>query len=239
MKNSSSNRTRPIEALQRRIGYQFASPALLDQALKHRSAVRDSGSGIRAHNERLEFLGDAVLGQIVAAHLYAALPQAAESEMTLKRATLVRRETLAELARNLNLADCLRLGSGERSSGIGNNDSVLSDAFEALVGAVYLDGGHDSARQLVELAMGWRFHSLDELETKDAKTRLQELMQGQGLPLPEYEIVQTEGALHQQTFTVECHLRALKKRGRGVGSNRREAEKLAAAQLLKELDADE
>ncbi|MGI9327674.1 MAG: ribonuclease III [Pseudomonadales bacterium] len=237
MTNSSSNSIASLESLQARIGYQFQNSSLLEQALTHRSAVREAAAGKLAHNERLEFLGDAILGQIVAAHLYRSLPSAKESEMTLKRATLVRRETLAELARALKLSAVLRLGAGEKRSGIADNDSILSDALEALVGAIYLDGGFAGAQEFVDKVMGWRFRALDEIATKDAKTRLQELMQGQGLPLPSYQIVRTEGALHEQTFTVECRLATLERNSLGVGHSRREAEKAAAAQLLTELGA--
>ncbi|MFK7914062.1 MAG: ribonuclease III [Pseudomonadales bacterium] len=240
MTNSSSSnnpaaRAQRLVQLQQRIDYQFTEVGLLEQALKHRSAVRDSAGGQRLHNERLEFLGDAVLGMVVAGHLFAQLADAPESEMTLKRATLVRRETLAEIAREIHLGRYLQLGGGERRAGIGNNDSVLSDALEALIGAVYLDGGMDQSAALVSRLMGARFESLAELETKDAKTRLQEWMQGQRLPLPEYEIVATSGALHAQTFTVECRLPSLAKSGKGSGGSRREAEKAAAAGLLMEL----
>lgn len=237
MTNSSSNSSlnRSLQALEERIGYAFRDRSLLEQALKHRSAVRDAHDGTRQHNERLEFLGDAVLGMLVAVHLFDQLEDAAESEMTLKRATLVRRETLADIARNFELGRCLRLGSGEQRSGVGNNDSVLSDALEALIGAVYIDGGMDSAAELVAHLMGARFAALEELATKDAKTRLQEWMQGQRLPLPEYEIVATEGALHAQTFTVECRLPSLAKVSTGSGASRREAEKAAAARLLSEI----
>ena len=196
MTNSSSSRSAALESLQARIGYRFENASLLDQALTHRSAARETAKGPpgqSAHNERLEFLGDAVLGQIVAAHLYRALPSATESEMTLKRATLVRRETLADLARSLRLGETIRLGAGERRSGVVDNDSVLSDAFEAVVGSLYLDGGYTAAQRFVAMAMGRRFEALDEIATKDAKTRLQEFMQGQGLPLPAYEIVRTRG----------------------------------------------
>lgn len=224
-----------LQKLQQRIGHQFADAALLEQALRHRSGVRNVANAHRHHNERLEFLGDAVLGMIVASHLFTRLQDAPESEMTLKRATLVRRETLAELAREIELSHCLVLGSGERRAGIDNNDSVLSDALEAVIGAVYLDAGLETASALVARLMGSRFEALGDIATKDAKTRLQEWMQGQRMPLPEYEIVATSGALHAQTFTVECRLASLGKSGQGSGGSRREAEKAAAASLLVEL----
>ena len=233
--NSSTESARRLTRLQQRIGYQFADTDLLAQALKHRSAVRDVANGHRVHNERLEFLGDAVLGMVVASHLFDHLADAPESEMTLKRATLVRRETLAQVAREFELGGCLRLGSGEQRTGVGNNDSVLSDALEALIGAVYVDAGIDQASNLVGRLMGPRFAALADLATKDAKTRLQEWMQGQRLPLPEYDIVETKGALHAQTFIVECRLPKLSRSARGKGSSRREAEKAAAATLLTEL----
>jgi ribonuclease-3 len=246
MTNSNSSSRDDLASLEHRIGHRFADRALLELALTHRSAARGQsargqsargqnarGQNARAgHNERLEFLGDAVLGQCVATHLYRELADAPESEMTLKRASLVRRETLATIARELELACCLRLGSGEHRSGVGNKDSVLSDALEALIGAVYLDGGQQAAERLVAHAMGDRFRALGRIETKDPKTRLQEYMQGRGMPLPRYEVVSTKGALHQQTFTVACLLDPLDLRSEGSGSSRREAEKAAATQLL-------
>lgn len=228
MTNSSSSSADDLAGLEQRIGHCFADRGLLVLALTHRSAAR----GASAHNERLEFLGDAVLGQCVAAHLYLELAEAPESEMTLKRASLVRRETLAMIARELELGCCLRLGTGEQRSGVRDKDSVLSDALEALIGAVYLDGGQQAAEALVAHVMGARFRELARIETKDPKTRLQEHMQGRGLPLPRYEVVSTKGALHQQTFTVACLLEPLDLRSEGSGSSRREAEKAAATQLL-------
>ncbi|MEM1230438.1 MAG: ribonuclease III [Pseudomonadota bacterium] len=233
MKNSPSSSDEDLQRLEQRIGYAFRDRSLLQQALTHRSAARTNAS---AHNERLEFLGDAVLGHCVAEHLFRALPTAAESEMTLKRASLVRRETLAESARQIDLGPVLRLGGGERRNGVDRQDSVLSDALEALIGAVYLDSDLVEARALVLRLLSDHLQALANLQTKDAKTLLQEFMQGQGLALPRYEVVGTAGALHEQTFHVACVLDALSQRGEGTGSSRREAEKAAAAQLLERLD---
>lgn len=205
--------------------YQFADPQLLLLALRHRS-LGD------ANNERLEFLGDAVLGLVISNALYRRLPQAPESLLSQRRSALVRREMLATLARELNLERFITLGPSARRSGVGQRESVLADCLEALIGAVFLDAGEPTARALIERLFASRLGELDQLEIKDPKTRLQEAMQARGWPLPSYSVTATTGALHQQTFTVRCELVEPAVEAEGGGGSRREAEKAAAAVIL-------
>ncbi|HEY5790615.1 MAG TPA: ribonuclease III [Gammaproteobacteria bacterium] len=215
-----------------RLGHRFAEPALLEQALTHRSAGAP-------HNERLEFLGDALLGMVIAAELYARYPHAGEGELTRMRASLVRRETLAQVARELDLGGQLRLGGGELKSGGFRRDSVLANAVEALLGAIYLDGGYLAGREVLRRLFAAR---LDELPAaalaKDPKSRLQEFLQGRGRPLPEYRVVATEGADHRRRYTVECQVEGLPGTCVGTGSSRRRAEQEAASLALAALPAD-
>lgn len=221
-----------LRALQARLDYRFASPGLLLQALTHRSFSA-------LHNERLEFLGDAVLGLVVAHLLFAAPGDRAEGDLSRMRANLVREESLHRIALDLGLPPLLRLGAGELRSGGRERASILADAVEAVVGAVYLDGGHEAADRLVR-------HLLGEIDTaqarqvaaKDAKTALQEWLQGHKLALPQYEVVRTYGAEHARTFEVACRVpgRALQTLGRG--RSHRKAEQVAAAAMLRELQGD-
>ncbi len=214
------------EALAARLGIAFTDPGLLDQALTHRSAGAP-------HNERLEYLGDALLGLVVADELYRRRPHADEGELTRLRASLVRRETLAELARELDLGGCLRLGGGELKSGGYRRDSVLANGFEALLGAVYLDGGFTAARDLVRRIYAGRLDALPvRAPRKDAKTRLQEFLQGHGRPLPAYRLADVVGEAHERTFTVTCHVDGLAEPQQGSGASRRQAEQAAAARAL-------
>lgn len=218
--------------LQDRLGYAFEAPDLLDQALTHRSR------GSR-NNERLEFLGDAVLGFIVAELLYQAEPDAHEGRLTRLRAHLVRRETLAAIARDLSLGECLRLGAGELKSGGRRRDSILADAFEAVIGAVYLDAGLTPCRRILGGLYRDRLESAArEMGLKDAKTRLQESLQARGLALPRYTVVRLEGAPHDQQFTVECLVDGMPAPVTGKGASRRKAEQDAAGRALEALDAD-
>ncbi|MCC7412813.1 MAG: ribonuclease III [Gammaproteobacteria bacterium] len=216
--------------VERSIGYRFRDPALLATALTHRSAGRP-------HNERLEFLGDSLLGLIVAEALFRRFPRADEGQLTRSRATLVRRETLASVARDLDLGESLHLGEGERKSGGWRRDSTLANALEAIVGAVYLDGGLERCREVVLDMLGDRLmETSPEGPAKDAKTRLQEYLQARGLPPPSYDTVAVEGEPHAQQFTVSCHapdidLPPVLARG----SSRRRAEQAAAARLLEQL----
>ena len=178
-------------SLEERLGYRFSNDQLLVTALTHRSAGP-------AHNERLEFLGDAVLDLVVADRLFHDRPQSDEGDLSRARARLVRKETLAQVARQIGLGDWLVLGSGEAGSGGHRRSSTLADALEALIGAVYLDGGLAPARQLVLNLLGTELSNLsDEEALKDPKTRLQEYLQSRGLPLPRYEITESSGAEHE------------------------------------------
>ena len=217
--------------LERRIGYRFRDPALLAQALTHRSF----GS---PHNERLEFLGDGVLGCVVAEELYARFPAIAEGELSRLRASLVREAALAEVARAIGVSGFLRLGEGEVASGGSERASILADALEALFGAVFMDGGYEAAREAVRRTFKEALEALDPRRpAKDSKTRLQELLQSRRQGLPEYRVVATAGAAHRQVFEVECVAAGLGLRATGSGSSRRRAEQQAAANLLKQLES--
>jgi ribonuclease-3 len=220
-----------LEAFAARLGHAFAEPRLLEQALTHRSAAA-------RHNERLEFLGDALLGMVVAAELYRRYPKAGEGDLTRLRASLVRRETLAELAREVKLGEHLRLGGGEMKSGGQRRDSVLANALEALFGAVYLDGGFVAGRDLLLGLFAERFANLPATgPRKDPKTRLQEFLQGRGRPLPEYRVVVVDGADHLRSYTVECLVDGVAEPLQGTGSSRRKAEQVAAERALGSLES--
>lgn len=216
------------ERLQHALGYRFTEPALLARALTHKSFAR-------IHNERLEFLGDAVLGYVVAERLYQTLPDAHEDAMSLLRASLVRKETLAELAKELNLGDHIRLGVGVRRGGGHRLESILADALEAVIGAVHEDGGVAAARALILRLLDERMRNLDPDALKDPKTRLQELLQGSNLALPEYAIEATSGSAHARTFTVSCRVDAFELQVTADGRSRRAAEKRAAAAMLEQV----
>lgn len=212
--------------LERRLGHRFASAALLEQALTHRSY----GS---PHNERLEFLGDGVLGCVIAAELYARFPQHPEGDLTRLRAHLVRESTLAEVARSVGLPGFLRLGAGAAAGGVAESPSVLSDALEAIVGAAFLDGGFEAARNLIGRAYGDILAQADiESLRKDPKTRLQELLQGKRKGLPTYRLLSTRGPKQRQEFEIECCVEALQLASVGTGSSRQAAEKRAAQNML-------
>ncbi len=218
-----------IPALERRIGHRFASPALLEQALTHRSF----GS---PHNERLEFLGDGVLGCAIAEDLCRRFPQLDEGSLSRLRAALVRQAALAEVARALGLAEFLRVGEGEVASGGVSRASTLADALEAVYGAVFQDGGYEAARRVILRTYAARLEHLDASEPpKDAKTRLQEHLQARHLKLPTYEVVAVRGAAHRQTFDVECRVAELELAAQGTGASRRAAEQEAAEALLARL----
>jgi ribonuclease-3 len=213
-------------SLESRLGYQFRRAALLQQALTHRSYGAP-------HNERLEFLGDGVLGCVIAEQLHGRFADLAEGDLTRLRANLVREEALADLARMLDLPEALRLGDAELSAGRDRRPSILADALEAVFGAVFLDGGYEAARAVILRAYGAALSELDSRAAgKDAKTRLQELMQGQRRPLPEYRLLAVRGAAHEQTFEVECVLADKGLRAVGSGTSRQRAEQRAAEALL-------
>ncbi|WP_439259462.1 ribonuclease III [Lonepinella sp. BR2930] len=219
-----------LTRLQGKIGYQFTDLALLKQALTHRSAAK-------LHNERLEFLGDAILNLTIAQTLYQQFPKCNEGELSRMRATLVREQTLAELARQFELGHYLVLGSGELKSGGFRRASILADCVEAIIGAMSLDSDLNSTMAIICYWYAKRLEAIKPGENqKDPKTRLQEYLQGKGLSLPSYHIIKTEGEAHCQTFTVECNTENLDRTFIGVAGSRRKAEQAAAEQILKELD---
>ncbi len=221
----------PRSWVRERLRYEPRDLTLFAAALTHRSAARP-------HNERLEFLGDAVLNLLVAEHLYQAFPQADEGDLSRLRARVVSREPLAEVAAALSLGEVLQLGAGELKSGGFRRQSILADAFEAVCGALYLDGGLPAARRLVQALIEPRIAQLPAAaRLKDAKTRLQEYVQSRGLPLPRYEVERTEGDAHEQTFWVLCEVGKLGLAASGQGSSRRRAEQQAAERVLSEIEA--
>jgi len=214
------------------IGYSFQDEGLLEQALSHRSFSRKN-------NERLEFLGDAILNCTIAQALFEQFPNAKEGQMSRLRAHLVKGETLAELGREFNLGDFLRLGSGELKSGGYRRDSILADGVEAIIGAVSLDAGLDTSQRVLLSWYEQRLSNLDLKENiKDSKTRLQEYLQARRMPLPDYQVTEIAGEAHQQEFTVHCAIESMIDLFIGVGSSRRMAEQEAAQAALKALGED-
>ncbi|TXH90105.1 MAG: ribonuclease III [Rhodoferax sp.] len=212
--------------LQHRLNYQFGDLNLLQTALTHRSFSSD-------HYERLEFLGDAVLDLSISDMLYQQLKSLPEGDLSRIRANLVRQETLHQIAMDLGLPACLRLGEGETRSGGQKRPSILADAVEAVIGAVYLDGGFDVAQRLVQqLYRNVDINPQMQAIGKDAKTELQEWLQARKMKLPVYSVVAVLGAAHQQNFDVECNIEALQLVQRGLGGSRRAAEQSAAAAML-------
>ena len=219
----------PLQALQARLRHAFADPALLERALTHRSFSAD-------HNERLEFLGDSVLGLGVAHLLYQALGSGAEGDLSRLRAQLVRQDSLHHLALGLGLPPLLRLGEGEVRSGGQQRPSILADALEAVIGAVYLDGGHAAADALVRrLFEGLDISPAMSAAAKDAKTALQEWLQGRKMALPVYEVKRVLGAAHRQTFEVACRVAEKGLEVIGQGTSRRAAEQAAAQAMWQKL----
>ncbi|MFB6421859.1 MAG: ribonuclease III [Candidatus Malihini olakiniferum] len=219
-----------INRLQRKLGYTFQQNNLLLQALTHRSANRKN-------NERLEFLGDSILSFVIANALYHRFLFVDEGDMSRMRATLVRGNTLAEIAREFELGDCLRLGSGELKSGGFLRESILANTVEALIGGIFLDSDIQNIERLI---LNWYQTRLEEIspgnKQKDAKTRLQEFLQGRHLALPAYLVVQVRGEAHDQQFTIHCQINGFSKPIIGTGSSRRKAEQAAAEQALEKLE---
>lgn len=214
------------QGLLKRFPHRFADASLVETALTHRSASR-------AHNERLEFLGDAVVGLLVAEALYARFPNRTEGELTRMRAELVREASLAGMAREIELGDAVRLGPGELKSGGWRRDSILADTFEALIGAVWLDAGPEAARLALMPFLGPRIEALgDGRVPKDPKTSLQEWLQGRGLKLPEYELVDAAGNDPVRAFAARCRVQDPSVEAVGFGPARRAAESSAAAAVL-------
>lgn len=212
--------------LYKKLGYRFSNEQLLEAALTHRS--------VRANNnERLEFLGDSIINFLIAEELYQRCPYAKEGELSRLRATLVKGDALAELARKLNLGTHIHLGSGELKSGGFKRSSILADTLEALVAAIYLDSDMETCREHV---IHWYEDYLNDLSTlsaeKDPKTRLQEYLQSKRSELPQYHVISVEGEAHRQSFIVECYVVSQDKRVQGRGSSRRRAEQDAATKML-------
>lgn len=220
-----------LTALQARLQYQFSNPALLGRAITHRSFSAD-------HNERLEFLGDGVLNLVVADFLFAQLSDLPEGDLSRIRANLVKQDTLHNLSVELGLPDVIRLGEGEVRSGGHKRPSILADALEAVIGAVYLDAGYTAAQALVQrLFKAVEINPQMDAIGKDAKTELQEWLQGRKMKLPLYRVVGTTGQAHKQTFDVECEIIELNLTERGMGNSRRAGEQSAAAAMLQTLKA--
>jgi ribonuclease-3 len=216
--------------LERRLGHTFAEPALARQALTHRSFGTP-------HNERLEFLGDSLLNCAVATLLYERFPKLPEGDLSRLRAALVNQRALAEAALALGLGDRLRLGEGELKSGGFRRPSILADALEALLGALFLYAGFDAVRKAVGLILAEKIEGAAEKPVdKDPKTALQEHLQGRGLALPRYAVQKTEGEAHEQTFVVECRVDDLAVVASGTGASRRAAEQAAAEGVLVQLE---
>ncbi|MFT3717988.1 ribonuclease III [Pseudorhodoferax sp.] len=220
-----------LTALQQRLQHRFSDERLLLRAITHRSFSAD-------HNERLEFLGDSVLSLAISGLLYQRLSDQPEGDLSRVRANLVKQDTLHQIALGLGLPDLLRLGEGEARSGGHRRPSILADALEALIGAVYLDGGFAAGEALVhrlfaKVAINPQMQAIG----KDAKTELQEWLQGRKMKLPAYRVVSTLGAAHRQTFDVECTVEELGLAERGIGGSRRAAEQAAAAAMLARLKA--
>jgi len=218
-------------ALQKRLQHVFANPRLLERALTHRSFSSD-------HNERLEFLGDSVLNLAISGLLFERLDQLPEGDLSRVRANLVKQDTLFQLASGLQLSTGLRLGDGEKRSGGHKRPSILADALEAVIGAVYLDAGFEKAAALVHrLYSGVELNARMSALGKDPKTELQEWLQARKMKLPVYRVVATLGEAHKQTFDVECMVTETGHAERGIGASRRAGEQAAAAAMLQSLTA--
>jgi len=220
-----------MEQLQEQLGYHFRDPQLLRQALTHRSAGGQ-------HNERLEFLGDAALNFVAAAQLFSRFPKVSEGDLSRMRARLVREETLAEIAGQINLADVLILGPGEQRSGGARRHSIRADALEAVLGAAFLDGGFAAAEGIVSrLLESLMTEHLGGEELRDPKTRLQEYLQGHGRALPIYELVEEKGQAHERRFVTRCVVSGAAET-QAEDNSRRKAEQQAAALMLAQLQGD-
>ncbi len=214
------------------IGYAFAEATWLTRALTHRSASP-------TNNERLEFLGDSVLNFVIADEVFRRRPEAPEGDLSRLRANLVNKQSLAEIARGIELGECIQLGSGELKSGGHRRDSILADALEAVFGAIYLDGGFAPVQRVIADLYANRLSDLPSAqELKDPKTRLQEHLQGRGYELPDYQVREVDGVSHDQSFEVACYVRAFDRSSSGRAGSRRKAEQRAAEAMLDTLTRD-
>ena len=217
-----------LDGLQGALGYPFQDRDLLRRAVTHRS-------GGAAHNERLEFLGDAVLGYVVARRLFEGFPEARERDLTLMRASLVRKDALADVAREIGLGGHIVLGIGERRSGVRDRASVLADALESVLGAVAIDGGVAAAGEVVERLFRARMEALDGAVEQDAKTRLQECLQARRLALPDYVVESVDADAQPNLYVVCCRVEALGLKASAGGESRKSAEQLAARAVLERI----
>lgn len=218
-----------LDSLQQRLAYTFNNKLVLVQALTHRSY----GS---PHNERLEFLGDAVLDLLVGEFLYRTYPSATEGELSHMRAQAVCGERLAEVGRQLQLGDCLYLGAGEARSGGRQRESSIANALEAIIAAVYLDGGMEACRTVTHHFLASVLEKIEQGTVKDAKTRLQEYLQSHHLPLPRYRLITRSGGDHNASFTMECEVTAFEMRTVSTAASRKKAEQMAAEEILEKLE---
>ena len=220
-----------LKALSKNIGYEFSELSLLERALTHRSKNKNN-------YERLEFLGDSILSFVISDWLYRSFDNLGEGKLSRMRASVVCKESLAEVARSLNLSDYLILGEGEMKSGGFNRDSILSDAIEGIIGAIYIDSGFEQSKAFILRFFQKQLEQLEpEVVYKDSKSQLQEVLQKRGLDLPMYSVVETTGEQHQQCFRVQCEIKALEKVFYSKGSNRKEAEQKAAAQAVEAISS--
>lgn len=214
------------QRLQKRLGYQFSDISLLVLALTHRSHGSE-------HNERLEFLGDALLNSTIAQTLFNQFPKEREGVLSRLRSKLVKGDTLAEIAREFSLSDYLIMGEGEMKSGGFRRDSILADVVESIMGAIFIDGGMSACQSFILSIFQERLEALSvDAELKDPKTRLQELLQSRQMPLPKYIVTTINGESHEQEFTVKCETQLLDEAPNASASSRRQAEKLAALKVL-------
>lgn len=222
----------PLMKLQRLVDHQFNDISLLKQAMTHKSAHRQ-------HNERLEFLGDAVLGMVVGEHLYKVFPDSPEGQLTRMRSAIVKGDTLAEIALEKGLGEFIQFGAGELKSGGKHRYSILADVVESIIGAIYLDAGMQKCHDFIHAWFGSRITKLDpQIHPKDAKTRLQEYLQSRAIELPVYEVVDIKGKDHNQTFVVSCVTATLADPIEAQGPSRKRAEQRAAQLTLEKLQDD-
>ena len=216
----------PLRSLTQQLGVKFENEALLEQALTHRSAAA-------VNNERLEFLGDGILNFVIAGQLFEQYPDMSEGDMSRLRANLVNKDSLADIARELKLGDVIKLGSGEMKSGGHRRSSILADAVESILGAVYCDLGFDACRDLILRLYTQKLQNIPDAQSlKDPKTRLQELLQSRRIPIPVYEVLKVTGKAHDQLFRVECRIDMLDCVTTAEGGSRRKAEQLAAEKAI-------
>ena len=221
--------TKDVDRLENTLHYSFADKSLILTALTHRSYGK-------SNNERLEFLGDSILGYLVAERLFQRFTTAPEGALSRIRSSLVNQTTLSSIARDLDLGGCLRLGDGEKKTG-GDRDSILADALEALIAAIYLDSGLENCSRVVESLFESRLQEdIEIVQQKDPKTKLQEFSQARGYKLPEYSVVKVEGEAHKQIFYVQCSVEGFAKIEACVGNSKRSAEQAAAKEMLKSIE---